>query len=280
MNFQADCRVMQVSELQTVLSWASIEGWNPGTFDAEAFHRADPHGHFVTIVDGQAVAAVSVVKHDPDNAFLGLYICRPEWRGKGLGLATWQFGISRAASRSIGLDGVPEQESNYSISNFVKTGSTLRHEGRTEAKKSRHVRPVRWDDVEHLINMDGCANGFSRPRFMKSWLNPEVTERGTQVMQREGEICGFATWRSCENGTKIGPIIATELSTALELISDIAVLRPNGPLVVDVPERNVALTRELANCGFTVPFVTARMYRGKVPENTGTLQAIATMELG
>ena len=271
---------MQLSELQTVLSWASEEGWNPGLSDADAFHSADPHGYFLTSVDGQPVAAISVVIHDPANAFLGLYICRPEWRGKGLGLATWQSGISHAASRSIGLDGVPEQESNYAASGFVKTGATLRLEGRLEARQSRDIRCSELDDVEFLIALDGRANGFVRPRFMNAWLTPGLTERGTRVLRREGEICGFATWRACENGTKIGPIVAPDLAASLELISDIAVLRPDGLLIVDAPESNLALRRELEGAGFTVGFVTARMYRGKPPETNKTQQAIATMELG
>lgn len=272
--------VMSEAELDRVLGWAADEGWNPGLGDAAAFFAADPQGFFLTDVDDDPVAAVSVVNHDPVNAFLGLYICRPEWRGQGLGMATWESGIAHAGARSIGLDGVPEQESNYRLSGFVKTGSSLRHEGRVEGRSSPKVRPITPDDAPALIALDAEANGFARPRFMGSWLASKPDVRGTSVLLGDGAPAGFATWRACRNGTKIGPIIAPNLADALELVADIAMQRVDGPLIIDVPESNHALLRALEGAGFTVPFVTARMYRGAVPETGVTLQSIATMELG
>jgi hypothetical protein len=280
MDIHASTRAMDRAEVQTVLSWAAEEGWNPGLGDAAAFHATDPDGFFLTCVEGAPVAAVSVVNHDAGNAFLGLYICRPEWRGMGLGLATWRFALAHAGDRSVGLDGVPAQEGNYRASGFVKTGSSLRHEGRLEARMSPDVRPATADHRARLVALDAQANGFARPGFLAAWLETVPGTRETQVLLRDGEIAGFATWRACALGTKIGPIVAPDLSAALALLSHVAGQRPEGPLVVDVPEGNAELRRELDAAGFTVPFVTARMYRGQVPETGNTLQAIATMELG
>ena len=272
--------VMSEPELAGVLSWAAAEGWNPGLSDAVAFHAADPKGFFLTKVHETPVAAISVVNHDDKNAFLGLYICHPDWRGRGLGLATWNFGIAHAGARSIGLDGVPEQEHNYRASGFVKTGSSMRHEGRFEGTESQNVRLPSVSDVDALIQLDASANGYIRPAFLRSWLWNEEQTRGTSVLVRDGDIVGFATWRACNSGTKIGPVVAPDVAAALELISDIATFRRDGPLIVDVPEDNADLRKDLESLGFTVPFVTARMYRGTPPQAGPSLQAIATMELG
>ena len=70
-------RQMSLAELELIIGWAADEGWNPGLEDASAFYAADPDGFFLKEVDGQAVAAVSVVNHSDDFAFLGLYLCRP-----------------------------------------------------------------------------------------------------------------------------------------------------------------------------------------------------------
>lgn len=280
MEHPAKTRAMDQTELRAVLSWASDEGWNPGVSDAEAFHAADPDGFFLTSIERTPVAAVSVVNHDDKNAFLGLYICRPEWRGQGLGMATWQHALEHAGARSIGLDGVPDQESNYRASGFVKTGSSLRHEGRVEGRRSLDVRSAMATDTEALIRLDAQANGFARPKFMTAWLSEVTEKRATRVLERNGGVCGFATWRACQDGTKIGPIVAPDTSSALELIADIADLRREGPLIVDVPDKNTELLKMLESAGFTIPFVTARMYRGAVPDTGPSLQAIATMELG
>ncbi|MEJ1998873.1 MAG: N-acetyltransferase, partial [Maritimibacter sp.] len=74
-------RVAKPDELELILSWATDEGWNPGLEDAAAFHAADPDGFFVATRDDQPVAAISVVNHSDSYAFLGLYLCHPNWRG-------------------------------------------------------------------------------------------------------------------------------------------------------------------------------------------------------
>ena len=273
-------RPMSAAELETVMGWAAEEGWNPGIADAAAFHAADPEGFFLTLVGGEPVAAISVVNHDEGNAFLGLYLCRPEWRGRGIGYATWMHGLDHAGSRAVGLDGVPAQEANYRVSGFVRTGASLRHEGRVEAKASAAVRAAKKGDMPALMALDARATGYARPNFLTAWLSNEAEVRETRVLGADGDIAGFATWRACGTGTKIGPVIAPGTAEALTLIADIAALRPDGPLIVDVPEGNTTLRRALEQDGFTVPFATARMYRGPAPETGPTLQAIATMELG
>ena len=271
---------MTVEELETVLDWAAAEGWNPGLTDADAFHAADPDGFFLARIDRSPVAAISVVNHDSGNAFLGLYICRPEWRGKGIGLAMWSEALKHAAGRSVGLDGVPDQQDNYRRSGFVKYGSSMRHVGRWPGRAHPDIRPADAGDLAALIALDTRANGFARPRFLSAWLSDGWPHRASRVLVREGTILGSSTWRACREGTKIGPVIAPDTRTTLDLIADVAALRPEGPLIIDLPEGNRALRAELQAAGFDVPFVTARMYRGTAPSQGSSLQAIATMELG
>lgn len=271
---------MNVDELRMVLGWAAQEGWNPGLADATAFHAADHEGFFLARLRDEPVAAISVVNHDTQNSFLGLYLCRPEWRGKGIGYRTWTHALKHAGGRSVGLDGVPDQEENYRKSGFVRVGQSLRYVGRWEARKSDRVRALEVEDIPRLIKLDAAANGFARPSFMVAWLAPFKGLREARILKRDGQIAGFATWRACGEGTKIGPVVAPDTSSALELIADIAAMRGEGPLIVDLPEDNAVLRLELEAAGFDVPFVTARMYRGKVPQTGDMLQAIATMELG
>lgn len=271
---------MTLSQLETVLAWAADEGWNPGLADAEAFHAADPGGFFLAHVDGAPVAAISVVNHGPADAFLGLYLCRPDWRGKGIGLATWTRALDHAGTRSVGLDGVPAQEANYRASGFVRVGASLRHEGRWPGHGSPAIRAATPCDLAALSALDTAAGGIARPAFLAAWILRNDALRGTRVLTSGSDITGFATWRACASGTKIGPLIAPDTASALALIADIAALRPDGPLIIDLPESNTALRAELDGAGFQVPFSTARMYRGAAPVTSPSLQAIATMELG
>lgn len=102
--------------VETMLDWAAAEGWNPGLGDAWAFRAADSGGFLLGSLDGEPIAAISLVNYDVRFAFLGLYIVRPEFRGRGHGMSMWRAAMARAGSRNVGLDGVIEQQGNYARS--------------------------------------------------------------------------------------------------------------------------------------------------------------------
>src|SRR5690606_25417489 len=102
-------RVMDRTELQVGIDWAAAEGWNPGLHDAVCFHAADPEGFLVGLLGDEPVGMVSAVRYGTHFGFVGLYIVRPRYRGKGFGSALWQAGMRRLERCSIGLDGVVAQ---------------------------------------------------------------------------------------------------------------------------------------------------------------------------
>ncbi|WP_375173264.1 GNAT family N-acetyltransferase [Pseudooceanicola sp.] len=271
-------RTASLSDIRTMLDWAAQEGWNPGLDDAEAFHAADPAGFFVAEMDGTAVAAISVVNHSDSFAFLGLYICRPDVRGRGVGLGLWRHALAHAGNRSIGLDGVPEQQSNYRKSGFALTGETRRYGG-TFTGPVPPWRLATPQDQAEIRRLDRAANGFDRPAFLAAWVQPGPTRRTVVLGPSEG-ITGFATARLCKSGCKIGPIVAPDADEAVDLARQAAGSLGQRQVIIDVPDGGRRFSDLLAAQGFEVGFTTARMYKGPAPEGNGTLQAIATMELG
>ncbi|MCE6960748.1 GNAT family N-acetyltransferase [Cereibacter sphaeroides] len=266
-------RCMTLKELGTVLDWAAAEGWNPGLDDAKPFHAADPGGFFLWEEGGVPVAAISVVNHDPSMAFLGLYICRPDYRSQGIGLKLWTEALRHAGDRTVGLDGVAAQQGNYARSGFKLAGATLRMEGRLTGAALPEARP---EQTPQLLALDAAANGYARPAFLAEWLTPTATRR--TVMLEDGT--GFATARLCRRGCKIGPVVANDTTAALRLIRGAVAAVGAGEAIVDVPNANPALIGALQAEGFVETFRTARMYRGPAPQARPTLQATGTLELG
>ncbi|MCE6951423.1 GNAT family N-acetyltransferase [Cereibacter sphaeroides] len=266
-------RCMTLADVETVLHWAAEEGWNPGRDDAVPFHAADPGGFFLWEEDGAPVAAISVVNHDPSMAFLGLYICRPDFRGRGIGLKLWTEALRHAGDRTVGLDGVAAQQANYARSGFRLAGATLRMEGGLAGAALPEARP---EQMEQLIALDEAANCYGRPAFLAEWLSPTATRR--TVMLEDGT--GFATARLCRKGCKIGPVVAPDSGAALLLIRGAVASVGADEAIVDVPDANPALITALQAEGFVETFRTARMYRGTAPQTSPTLQATGTLELG
>ncbi|MCE8008145.1 GNAT family N-acetyltransferase [Aestuariivita sp.] len=268
---------MGLEDLRRALDWAATEGWNPGLGDAEAFLAADPEGFFVADIDEQTVAAISVVNHGPEFAFLGLYLCLPQYRGQSIGYGLWQHALTHAGDRVVGLDGVPDQQPNYRKSGFDLTGQTYRFSGSLAGRQAKGLRPVSSADIPDLIALEAHANGYAKPGFMSAWLT-DMPARRSLVL---GDVPrGFVTIRTCRDGYKIGPLVAESIADAETLIRGAVDLMRPGEVMIDVPDDCVPLMRFCEDEGLTVSFNTARMYRGSPPRVGALLRAIATMELG
>jgi len=272
-------RTATPDEIETMLDWAAAEGWNPGLDDAGAFRAADPEGFFVAELDGAPVAAISVVNHSDDFAFLGFYICRPAFRGKGIGYRLWQHGLRHAGTRTVGLDGVADQEENYARSGFVRTGASLRLEGALDGQPAADVRPVEASDLDGIDKLDAAVNGYARRAFLSTWLEATPTRRSF-VLQTDQGFSGFATLRRCRDGVKIGPVVAGSTGEVILLVRAGLAAMPSEKVILDLPSANEALHQHLLAKGFSQTFATARMFRGTAPQSGPLLQAIATMELG
>jgi GNAT superfamily N-acetyltransferase len=120
---------MTPAEVGTTIEWAASEGWNPGLHDAECYAAADPEGFFVGLLDGEPVATISAIRYGASFGFIGLYIVRPEHRGKGYGLQIWNAGMRYLEGRNVGLDGVVAQQENYRKSGFRLAYRNVRYEG-------------------------------------------------------------------------------------------------------------------------------------------------------
>lgn len=273
------CRTASVETLETVLGWAADEGWNPGLEDAAAFHRADPAGFFVALDPSDApIAAISVVNHTPDFAFLGLYIVRPAYRGRGIGLALWQHALRHAGDRTVGLDGVAAQQQNYAASGFVHAGGTTRFTGAVTGARHPGVDAARPEDIDTLVAREAAASGVAKQALLRRWLARTDT-RATFVARAAGQVQGFCTARRCQSGTKIGPLVAADADTARALVQHVAATFPQ-PVTLDVPDRAQRLARVCAAFGMVPGFRTARMYRGPFSPVQDDFFAVCSLELG
>ncbi len=272
---------MQVEDLERALDWAAEEGWNPGLDDAAAFLAADPGGFLMGWEGDEPVAAISVVRHSESFGFLGLFLCPPASRGKGYGRAIWDAGLALLGERTIGLDGVEEQEANYARLGFALSHRTLRHRGPVVPEPWPRLVPCRAEHLPGLFALDRRSSGVEREAYLRSWF-AEAPTRQTMVLEDEGEILAYGTVRVCREGAKVGPLHAADPADAVRLLRALAVFAPpEGGISLDVPEPNYAAGALVRELGFVPVFATARMYRGPAPEQDFAADfGEVTLELG
>ncbi|MBX3607345.1 MAG: GNAT family N-acetyltransferase [Piscinibacter sp.] len=274
---------MTRAELELGIEWAAQEGWNPGLHDADTFHATDPAGFLLGTLDGEPVGMVSAVHYGAGFGFLGFYIVRPAFRGRGHGLALWRAAMQRFAGRVVGLDGVVAQQDNYRRSGFAFAWNNVRYEGRHDghvAAPAGTVLPLAAWPLPALLDYDAAFFPDDRRRFTQHW----IAQRGSMALAavRDGALAGYGVIRPCRAGCKIGPLFADDARAAADLLHAlVAPLPPGTPVQLDVPAPNaeaVALAREL---GFAPVFETARMFTGAVPAlPLDRLFGVTSFELG
>lgn len=264
-------RVLTLAEIGALLDWAAAEGWNPGLDDAAAFQAADPNGFIGAFVEGQLVAGISSVAYDEAFGFIGLYICHPDWRGQGHGKAVWDAGMAHLGGRTIGLDGVPEQQANYASMGFVPTYETIRMSGSLTSEPVPSLLPSAR--VEDIATLDVMGFPARRDDFLGRWL---ATPRTSLMATENGTVAAYAVIRACRDGAKIGPLFAHDLAAATAILDTLS-----GPMQIDVPAVQTAWLETLAARGMTPGFRTTRMYRGTPPRcDPSVVFGITTLELG
>lgn len=283
MPFQV--RPMHRSELDVALKWAREEGWNPGVADADAFYAMDPTGFFVGELDGEMVSCVSVVKSGDDRAFVGLFIVRPEFRGKGFGKATWNAALATSAGRAIGLDGVVAQQPTYARWGFVCHHRNVRYAGRpSDLPLSQHVqRAVAVSDVNELVAYDTAIFGIVRDAFLRHWLDPASPTRITFCWRDapSAPVRGYGTVRRCADNWRVGPLLADSADVAEALLAALADAVDGASIGIDVPADVDAAVALAVRAGLTPTFETARMYFGRpFAHQHHCVFGITTLELG
>jgi len=277
-----EIRAMTLPELEMVLDWAAMEGWNPGLQDAASFYAADPGGFLLGVLDGEPVASIFAVRYGAGFGFIGGYIVRPEFRGKGYGMAVWRAGMARLAGRNVGLDGVPAQQANYARSGFRLAHRNVRYEGwGSDVPAADRVLPLGQRDFDDILRYDRPFFADDREHFMRCWL----LQAGSVVFgvrDSAGALLGYAVLRPCRDGFKIGPLCAESPEVADELMQALRGRVPaDEPLFLDVPEPNVAAVALAERHGMRACFETARMYTGEEPGLPLARQyGITTFELG
>ena len=265
-------RLLDLADIQLLLDWAAVEGWNPGLNDAVAFQSADPNGFFGAFVDDVMVAGIAAVIYDASFGFIGLYICHPAWRGQGHGKAVWDAGMAYLGNRTVGLDGVPEQQANYASMGFAQAYDTVRMSGvLPDAPGGDAIETA--VDIDEIGAFDHQCFPAERSAFLEHWIGPP---NKSSAHRTAGKTDGYAVLRPCVDGSKLGPVFAETPSIAIALLK-----AQSGLIHIDVPAAQTEFRAALSSRGFTTGFRTARMYRGSPPTiQMSQVFGISSLELG
>lgn len=288
MSWSADdlpaLRRVSRDELGVLVDWAAAEGWNPGLGDADVFWATDPDA-FVGLHDddGELIASGSIVSYGGAFGILGLFIVRPELRGKGLGRALWARLEDELLERlepgaAIGIDGVFAMQDFYASTGFRFSHRNLRMEG-VGAPAADTLTPLSDLPFGEIVAFDRVHFGADRGAFLRGWIDPPGG-RGVGLVA-DGALRGIGVVRPCRDGYKIGPLFALDRAAAEQIFAALSDVAVGAPLFLDVPENNPAAVALAARHRMTEVFGCARMYLGTPPPMPWKrIFGVTTLELG
>lgn len=271
---------MDRSDADFVIGLAAGEGWNPGLNDADCFYHTDPNGFFIGELDGEPIGCISAVAYGDKFGFIGLYVVRPEYRGRGYGIRLWNSALEYLGDRNIGLDGVLAQQDNYRKSGFRLAYRNVRYEGQAvRGGKYENIVSLKSLPFDDVVGYDANIFPARRQEFLRRWISqPGSTALG---YVDDGKLKGYGVIRQCLNGHKIGPIFADHEIAAENLCHALSNTVQGQAIFLDVPEVNsagVALAKQLE---MRPVFETARMYTKEADlSQLYRVYGVTTFELG
>lgn len=284
-------RNMTRLEVNELVEWAAREGWNPGLHDAELFWATDPAAFIAAELEGELIGGGAITSYNGEFGFMGLFIVRPEYRGRGLGNILWHARRERLLARlhpgaSIGLDGVFEMQDYYAKGGFVFSHRNIRFRAALPEHPAT-ASPVEGSDIialadvpfDQVLEYDSTCFPASRPVFLREWISqPDALALGCR---RDGKLSGYGVVRRCKEGCKIGPLFADDPLTANALYTHFAGFAAGGPVFLDIPENNPAAVEFVRQHQMTEVFGCARMYLGPAPVLAHErIFGVTTFELG
>lgn len=273
---------MTRQELTIAAQWAVAEGWNPGLNEANCFYATDPNGFLIGLLDGEPIASLSVVKYGKSFGFLGFYIVIPEHRGKGYGMQIWNAGIDYLNGRSIGLDGVIDQQNNYKKSGFELAYRNMRYQGVGGATISNDAEIVSLGALpfDELCAYDRGCYLQDRTTFLNCWIK-QLESTAFGILHNQ-QLAGYGVIRRCHSGYKIGPLFADNAELAERLFSALKAQIPTDALIIlDIPEINIEAVGLAHRHQMIISFETARVYKGERPDiPVEKIFGVTSLELG
>jgi GNAT superfamily N-acetyltransferase len=283
-------RNMNRAEVDQLVGWAAREGWNPGLHDADVFWATDPGAFIAADLDAELIGGGAITAYDGVFGFMGFFIVRPEFRGRGLGNTLWQARRERLIARlhpgaTIGMDGVFGMQAYYAQGGFVFAHRDLRYRAEIPAgpldlpTPDAGVIPLADVPFDELLAYDRTCFPALRPAFLKAWTaQPDALALG---FRRDGALRGYGVVRRCREGCKVGPLFADDGATANTIYAHLSRFAAGGPLFLDVPENNPDAMALARRHGMTEVFGCARMYLGPAPALAHErIFGVTTFELG
>lgn len=255
---------------QAVLALSEAAHWNQLAADWRLM-LALGQGYAIWADDagGQRRLAASavVLPYGERFAWISMVLVLPDFRRRGYATRLLRHALDELNARGVMavLDATPAGLALYRRLGFVDAWGfgRFRRESPAMAAKgcavAAGIRPLQDSDWPAIDMMDSPVFGASRLPVLR-----DLAQRlpgAAWVAQEKGRLCGLVLGRDGREAVQIGPLLARDEGMAKTLLTT-ALSTINGPVMVDLLDREMALREWLLGQGFVLQRPFTRMVHG------------------
>ncbi|PTM42115.1 GNAT family N-acetyltransferase [Bosea sp. 124] len=282
LGYEIDIRPMGNADLGQMHQLSISVGWPHRPEDWRLIMSVG-QGFVACDTIGRALGSAMWWPFGESFATVGMVITSPRLQAQGAGRQLMDAIFEQSGDRDLRLSATQAGYRLYRSLGFEPVGRIFQHQGRTVALPSPApaipgLRPVISGDLDALIRLDASAYGANRDRVIAALLASSV---GT-VVERNGEIVGFALCRPFGRGHVVGPIVAEDDDMAVALVAPHVEVHQGSFLRVDTAQEQGRFGGFLESCGMTIFDSVTPMIRGHHHDALGTARTfgLATQALG
>ncbi|CAI1682371.1 Predicted acetyltransferase [Serratia ficaria] len=220
-------------------------------------------GGVVAVGHGRTIGCALHWRWGP-RATLGLVIVAASWRGQGIAKAMMSRLMASVPACHLHLAASEQGRPLYQKLGFAALGPLAQHQCAELPQRAprplaagQSLRPALPRDLAALAALDAAASGMQRRPLFEALLSGNEQ---ALVLERQGEMLGFAIRRRFGYGQLIGPVIAPRLQAAVVLTD--ALLQACAGQFVRVDTPNGGLSDWLTQRGLPCIDTPTLMVRG------------------
>ncbi len=229
----------------------------------------DPKGCLIIESDGQKAATIVFTRFD-DIAWISMVLVDKKFRGRGIGQMMFSYVLDKlreSGTRTIRLDATAMGVNLYKKYGFQEEYELvrlIRPPMMPLEEKERNIQPAL--NMANVIDLDYQITATNRQRLI-DYLRNETGTKFYVHSQVEGAVSGYVGIRHGRLAWQIGPCIAENVSSGIELLTKALDSIKEHQAIIDIPVENEEAMLWANNHGFVEQRKFIRMYAGKKIED-------------
>lgn len=229
-------------------------------------------GHGIVARDeiGRVLGSAMWFPLGADHAAIGMVITSPRLQEHGAG--RWLMGhiFNQVGARGKVLNATRAAYRLYISLGFMPLSPSYQHNGVVTglALSPRPARVLHVEDSAAIHALDTAAMGIARPDVLERLL---ALSNGS-VVERDGQVTGFALCRKFGRGHVVGPVVAETEEDAIALVAPFVQATEGQFLRLDTRQPQGPFREFLVACGIRHYDTVTRMGLGSVPVTAGPAQ--------